>query len=328
MDQMITVIIPTYRRPLLLKRAIESVLRQTYGNFKLIICDNHSEDATQEIITPFLWDSRVQFFSHEKNIGMGANYAFGFSKVTTPYFCFLSDDDYYEPWFLQNAIEDLRRYPRAAFSAWGVQVVEGDGTPTIRTLEHWSFGYFEEEKGFLAFFSPLYKVFVPTCTLFNRQILQDLQPKWDEEVLPLWDHVYFIRIASQFPYSINQKVCGFFLDHQEGFSTALQRGLSCSSESIKCYCKAAAAVLVATRSCPFSQITQSRARKSLMTHFLVNLLDLLKKNLKEKRLLSALRLTRETFKSFWFETHFWSFLLLRGVGKIKLQSKLVAKEEN
>jgi len=45
-----SVIIPTYNRCNLLKRAINSVLTQTYKNFEIIIIDNYSTDKTYEAV--------------------------------------------------------------------------------------------------------------------------------------------------------------------------------------------------------------------------------------------------------------------------------------
>ena len=49
-DPLITIFIPTYRRPYLLKKAIESALKQTYKEIRIFICDNGSNDETSEIV--------------------------------------------------------------------------------------------------------------------------------------------------------------------------------------------------------------------------------------------------------------------------------------
>ena len=52
----------------MLKETIESVLAQTYEDFEYIIVDDGSTDATKELVTRYLDDSRVEYFYHE-NIG-------------------------------------------------------------------------------------------------------------------------------------------------------------------------------------------------------------------------------------------------------------------
>jgi glycosyltransferase involved in cell wall biosynthesis len=48
---LITTIIPTYRRPKLLRRAIKSVLNQTYLHFQVCVYDNASGDETAEVVS-------------------------------------------------------------------------------------------------------------------------------------------------------------------------------------------------------------------------------------------------------------------------------------
>lgn len=62
---MISVIIPTYNRAELLKRAAQSVLAQTYKDFELIIVDDGSTDNTKEIVES-LNDSRIVYVYQKK----------------------------------------------------------------------------------------------------------------------------------------------------------------------------------------------------------------------------------------------------------------------
>ena len=111
---LITTIIPTYRRPRLLERAIRSVLRQTYPNFEVHVYDNASGDKTRQIVNELsLQDSRVKYYCHEKNIGAGNNFQYALSKVDTRYFSFLSDDDYLLPDFYKATLSEFEKYPSA-----------------------------------------------------------------------------------------------------------------------------------------------------------------------------------------------------------------------
>ena len=60
---MITTIIPTYRRPKLLRRAILSVLNQTYTNIQVCVFDNASGDETALVVAELArMDNRVKYF--------------------------------------------------------------------------------------------------------------------------------------------------------------------------------------------------------------------------------------------------------------------------
>ena len=65
----VTVGIPTFNRAGLLRETIQSVLGQTYSNFRLIVSDNASTDETQEVVAS-LSDARLGYVRADKNIGM------------------------------------------------------------------------------------------------------------------------------------------------------------------------------------------------------------------------------------------------------------------
>src|SRR5713101_2056619 len=113
-DPQITAVIPTYRRPNLLRRAVESVLTQTYSNLRVTVFDNASGDETAEVVAELSErDPRVHYHSHPTNLGPVANFQAGMDAVGTPYFSFLSDDDLLLPSFYERALAGFHREPRA-----------------------------------------------------------------------------------------------------------------------------------------------------------------------------------------------------------------------
>lgn len=92
----VTIGIPVFNGAKYLSQAIESVLSQTYKNFKLVISDNHSSDETEDICRRYLnCDERITYIRQSKNIGGFENYCFLIEKCTTKYFMLLACDDYY-----------------------------------------------------------------------------------------------------------------------------------------------------------------------------------------------------------------------------------------
>src|ERR1039458_5172442 len=116
MTAQITTVIPTYRRPRPLARAIQSVLCQSYPHFEVHVYDNASGDETPEVVAQFAArDPRVKYHVHPRNIGMMENFAYGISHVETPFFSILSDDDFLLPGFFERAMSALEDYPEAMF---------------------------------------------------------------------------------------------------------------------------------------------------------------------------------------------------------------------
>ena len=68
MIPIVSVVIPTYNRKLMLKRALDSVLDQTLKDIEVIVVDNASTDGTQALVHS-IQDPRVRYIKHEKNRG-------------------------------------------------------------------------------------------------------------------------------------------------------------------------------------------------------------------------------------------------------------------
>jgi glycosyltransferase involved in cell wall biosynthesis len=103
---LLTTIVPTYRRPVLLKRAVLSVLNQSCPDFVVRILDNASGDETETVARELMGlDSRVEYFRHPQNIGGLQNMIYGMERVTTPYFSVLCDDDVVAPDFVKAGLD-------------------------------------------------------------------------------------------------------------------------------------------------------------------------------------------------------------------------------
>ncbi len=121
-----TVIIPTYNRSWGLKRAVESVLRQTTEDFELLIVDDASTDDSQDVAQSFD-DTRVRYYRQPGNVGVVQNWGTGLKLARGEYVSLLMDDDCYEAGFLKSRINALRSNPIVAFAFGGYKVVDEDG---------------------------------------------------------------------------------------------------------------------------------------------------------------------------------------------------------
>ena len=93
-NNLITVYIPTYNRLKFLKRAVDSVLSQSYQNFELIIVDDCSQDKTIDYLKNLaLNDKRILFFQNLKNLGACASRNKAIKEAKVKYITVLDDDD-------------------------------------------------------------------------------------------------------------------------------------------------------------------------------------------------------------------------------------------
>jgi glycosyltransferase involved in cell wall biosynthesis len=208
---LITAVIPTYRRPKLLKRAILSVLRQTYENIQVCVYDNASGDETAEVVAEIAnRDERVKYHCHSTNIGMIANLNYGMSRVDTSLFSILSDDDVMLPDFYVEALKGFDMYPEAIFSAGSVVNMTQNGQVISATLSSWPRdGYFSPPEGLYAMLGGRHPIM--TAILFRREVI-DIYGGIDPDIVAS-DLDFEVRIAARFPFVISKKPCGIFVAH-------------------------------------------------------------------------------------------------------------------
>src|SRR3989344_2456358 len=108
---MISIIIPTYNRAKLLRRAIESVLKQTFQDFELLVVDDGSTDNTNEVVMEYASkDKRVFYISQENSGGASRPKNTGIKTARGEYIAILDSDD---EW-MQNKLEvQLRHFEQS-----------------------------------------------------------------------------------------------------------------------------------------------------------------------------------------------------------------------
>lgn len=213
----ITTIIPTFQRPQLLRRAILSALDQVGVRLKVCVYDNASHDETADVVAELASrDSRLVYYRHSSNIGGVANFEFGMSRVETPFFSFLSDDDYLLPCFYRRALDGLREHREAMCWAGMTLNVDEQGTIWDARVLNWPReGLFEPPEGFMQMLGGL----APTWTgiVFRRESI-DRVGKLDPLMLGPSDLEYCLRLASRFPFILEKHPSAVFTLHGSSFS--------------------------------------------------------------------------------------------------------------
>jgi len=105
-NPVISIIIPTYNRAHTIRRAIDSVLAQTYKDFEIIVVDDGSTDNTLDILRQY-HDPRVKIIQLETNKGVSSAINTGFNHINGEWFTLLGSDDEMIP----RALETLIKVP-------------------------------------------------------------------------------------------------------------------------------------------------------------------------------------------------------------------------
>lgn len=215
---LVTTVIPTYRRPKLLRRAIDSALAQEGPPLIVRVFDNASGDETSSVVAEIASkDQRLRYHCHERNLGAAANFEFGLRSVDTPFFSLLSDDDYLLPGFYKRALADLDENPEAMFWAGMTLNVDESGKIWYARVDGWvKEGVFAPPEGVMAMMHGMAPVW--TGIVFRREILDAIGFP-DPEVLGPADFDFILRTAVRYKYIVRKYPSAVLVLHSASFST-------------------------------------------------------------------------------------------------------------
>ena len=120
----VSIILPTYNRAGYIRDAIESVLKQTYGNFKLMIVDDGSTDNTEQVVAPYLSDKRVRYMK-QPNSGAAAARNYGLTVREGDFVAFIDSDDIWEPEKLGIQVSIMAALPQVVMVCSDFSAVTG-----------------------------------------------------------------------------------------------------------------------------------------------------------------------------------------------------------
>jgi len=124
----VTIGLPVYNGEKYLPQTLESLLVQTYTDFELVISDNASTDATEEICRAYAEkDRRIRYVRAEKNLGAVWNYNRAFELARGRYFQWASHDDLWAPTFLEACVNALNADHDRVLALPQVAVIDSEG---------------------------------------------------------------------------------------------------------------------------------------------------------------------------------------------------------
>lgn len=130
----VSVIVPTYNRGYCIGRAVESVLRQSYDNFELLVVDNFSTDETQSVLAHYN-DKRLSClkFKNDGVIARSRNY--GLKLSNGEYVAFLDSDDYWHPEKLESSVSALLSGADLVYTAIHLKRASDSSLPQV--VHYW-----------------------------------------------------------------------------------------------------------------------------------------------------------------------------------------------
>jgi glycosyltransferase involved in cell wall biosynthesis len=129
-EPLVTVGLPVYNVERFVGQSIDTLLAQTFTDFKILICDNASTDRTGDVCREYASrDPRIEYHRNPTNLGMAGNYNRSFALSRSKYFRWAPADDYCAPELLEDHVRVLESDPGISLCYSQAWFVGEDGTP-------------------------------------------------------------------------------------------------------------------------------------------------------------------------------------------------------
>lgn len=131
-----SIITPTYNRAYIIGKAIDSVLKQNFDNWEMIIVDDGSTDNTEAVIKKYIYSSsKIVYFKLDKNAGPNVARNFGSEKANGEWLIFLDSDDELTNDALDVICSYIQKFPEVSFFIFACKDLDDNIPINIKNYE-------------------------------------------------------------------------------------------------------------------------------------------------------------------------------------------------
>ena len=192
----VTVVIPTYKGSKVIKRCIESVLKQSYKLLNIVIVDDNGVESEEQVktyteIKEYLHYPNVKYIAHSKNINGSAARNTGTKNSKSDYICYFDDDDCLNKNAIEYLVSRLESSDEKVALAYCscTTITISSGREKVRKVE---------KSGDILFDYLMDQTFLCSSnTLFKRSVIEELGG-WDETFVRHQDLEMITRVLSKY----------------------------------------------------------------------------------------------------------------------------------
>jgi glycosyltransferase involved in cell wall biosynthesis len=130
---------PVYNGEKFIRRALDSLLNQTFEDFELIISDNASIDETQRICLGYAAkDNRIRYERSDVNVAAISNFNRALNLASGQYFMWAAHDDKWDPLFVERLTQALDENPQSVLAFCRFTNIDDDGRVTQTFKTNWA----------------------------------------------------------------------------------------------------------------------------------------------------------------------------------------------
>jgi glycosyltransferase involved in cell wall biosynthesis len=196
----VSVVIPAYNAMTYLPETVESVLRQTFTDFEVLIIDDGSPDQVVQWASQ-LSDSRVKLIS-QKNQGLPGARNTGIAHAQGEYIAFLDADDLWEPTKLEKQVRCLDENPAVGLVHTWMVLVDEQGKSTGKVMPSNAEGHVWKQ------LAERNAIACPSVVV--RRCCFERVGVFDRNLRSLEDWDMWIRIAAQYPFAVIKEPLAYY----------------------------------------------------------------------------------------------------------------------
>ncbi len=270
----VSVALPVYNGAALMRRALDSVLNQTYSNWELVVHDNHSTDDTPRIVEEYARrDRRVRHIRLPETVPMLENFSRTLHQTRGEWVTFMGHDDWLSQNYLAELVEAVLARPDVAYSfglvhAW--RLTDGGlvdlGQPPRDDLvlqSDYVLKNLYRVKGLHSYF----------CLARRQDLLEcfpnDTPNPHGLDYTECWDKLVNVKLLGRYPYSVRRsKAVCHCLDRPDQCSKRADR----ESLPRKAWFDQTVAEASAISRC-YEQIGHAKDARKFLVYFLMDILS-------------------------------------------------------
>lgn len=185
---------PTYNRGWIINKAIDSVLRQSFQDFELIVVDDGSTDNTKEVVTKYS-DKRIKYIKSDINAGASGARNIGLKQSSGELIAYLDSDNLWYERYLENMINCFDKDTVMIYSGQNL-ILLGGAKDNLKVLgmrtRNEKYDPYKMTKG---------NYIDINCVIHKRSVLNELG-YFDESLKTLEDWDLFVRIVIKYPFKV------------------------------------------------------------------------------------------------------------------------------
>lgn len=221
MTPRVSIVIPTHNRSGIVRRAIDSVLAQTFTDLEILVVDDGSTDDTRAALAGY--PERVRYI-HQENGGPASARNHGMRLARGQYIGFLDSDDAFLPRNVEAHLQVFDRHPEAGLVYCGIEILDKTGAHVKDVRPN------PEDRGQVLERLIRYN-FITSSTVLLRREAMEAAGTMDTTLWFAEDWYYWLRVASRYPVEFADEILVRYqrsavsLSHGQALATIAERNM-------------------------------------------------------------------------------------------------------